>query len=110
MQDPHVDLAMFSIYSFYSREQIDRLIDIYFRGNCPEKLERKYTVMCRYAACCGATGANIRGIWSGFRRIFIETYRYAKEFYKSLPQECEERERIRVEDENRNRKRGKENA
>ena len=27
MQDPHVDLAMFSIYSFYSREQIDRLIE-----------------------------------------------------------------------------------
>ena len=33
MQDPHVDLAMFCIYSMYDREQTDRLIDIYFEGN-----------------------------------------------------------------------------
>ena len=30
MQDPHVDIAMFCIYSLYSKQQVDRLIDIYF--------------------------------------------------------------------------------
>ena len=31
MQDPHVDIAMFSIYSLYSKEQVDHLIDLYFK-------------------------------------------------------------------------------
>ena len=30
MQDPHVDIAMFCIYSMYDKEQVDRLIGIYF--------------------------------------------------------------------------------
>ena len=31
MQDPHVDLAMFCIYSLYNKRQIDRLIAAYSR-------------------------------------------------------------------------------
>ncbi|MBR3841133.1 MAG: NTP transferase domain-containing protein, partial [Erysipelotrichales bacterium] len=34
MQDPHVDIAMFCIYSLYIRKQVDDLIDIYFEGEC----------------------------------------------------------------------------
>ena len=30
MQDPHVDIAMFCIYSMYDREHVDKLIDAYF--------------------------------------------------------------------------------
>ena len=30
MQDPHVDIAMFCIYSLYEKEQVDRLIGLYF--------------------------------------------------------------------------------
>ena len=30
MQDPHVDIAMFAIYSLYNKEQIDELIGMYF--------------------------------------------------------------------------------
>ena len=30
MQDPHVDIAMFCIYSMYEKEQVDRLIGLYF--------------------------------------------------------------------------------
>ena len=36
MQDPHVDVAMFCIYSLYDKEKIDRVIDIYFEDMCPE--------------------------------------------------------------------------
>ena len=34
MQDPNVDIAMFSIYSLYNKNQVDRLIDIYFQNHC----------------------------------------------------------------------------
>ena len=30
MQDPHLDIAMFCIYSLYNKEQVDRLISLYF--------------------------------------------------------------------------------
>ncbi len=35
MQDPHLDIAMFCVYNDYQREQIDRVIDLYFDGSCP---------------------------------------------------------------------------
>ena len=34
MQDPHVDIAMFCLYSYYKRQQVDHLIDLYFEGSC----------------------------------------------------------------------------
>ena len=83
MQDPHVDLAMFSIYSFYSREQIDRLIDIYFRGNCPE--EDRTKIYC-YVSVCGLLWSNWceykRNLGVDFGEYSLRQYRYAKEFYK----------------------------
>ena len=30
MNDPHIDIAMFCIYSMYDKDNIDRIIDIYF--------------------------------------------------------------------------------
>ena len=37
MQDPHIDLAMFSIYAGYDKEQTDTLIDIYFDDKCTDQ-------------------------------------------------------------------------
>ena len=34
MQDIHLDIAMFCIYSMYNRQQVDNLIDIYFENKC----------------------------------------------------------------------------
>src|SRR5699024_11196975 len=50
MQDPHVDIAMFCIYSLYNQQEIDRLIDIYFDYNCSEEIRLK--IYC-YIASCG---------------------------------------------------------
>ena len=83
MQDPHIDLAMFSIYSFYDREQIDNLIDIYFEGECDDKTRIK--IYC-YVAICGLLWSN----WCEYKLMLdvefgeysIKQYRYAKEFYK----------------------------
>ena len=55
MQDPHVDIAMFCIYSLYDKSQIDRLIDIYFEGKCTEITRIK--IYC-YIAACGLLWSN----------------------------------------------------
>ena len=71
------------IYSFYSREQIDRLIDIYFRGNCPEEVRTK--IYC-YVSVCGLLWSNWceykRNLGVDFGEYSLRQYRYAKEFYK----------------------------
>lgn len=83
MQDPHVDLAMFSIYSFYSKDQIDRLIDIYFDSSCDRTTRIK--IYC-YVATCGLLWSNWceykLSLGVEFGEYSIRQYRYAKEFYK----------------------------
>ncbi len=83
MQDPHVDVAMFCIYSLYDKKQCDRLIDIYFDGEC-EKMTR--AKIYSYIAICGLLWSN----WCEFKRRMgvefgeysLRQYRYAKDFYR----------------------------
>ena len=83
MQDPHVDIAMFCIYSLYDREQVDRLIDIYFEGKCPQ--ETRIKIYC-YIASCGLLWSNWceykRNLGVEFGEYSLRQYRYAKEYYK----------------------------
>lgn len=82
MQDPHVDIAMFCIYSLYDKEQCDRLIDIYFDGACENDTRTK--IYC-YIAICGLLWSN----WCEYKRKFgvefgeysLRQYRYAKDFF-----------------------------
>lgn len=88
MQDPHVDIAMFCIYSLYDKEQVDHLIDIYFAGDdgkgiCPEQTRTK--IYC-YIAACGLLWSN----WCEYKaRLGVEfgeyslrQYRFAKDYYR----------------------------
>jgi thiamine kinase-like enzyme len=83
MQDPHVDIAMFCIYSLYQRSQVDELINIYFEGQCP--LETRIKIYC-YIAVCGLLWSN----WCEYKRCLgiefgeysIRQYRYAKDYYR----------------------------
>lgn len=83
MQDPHVDIAMFCIYSFYCKEQIDDLIRIYFKGVCPFEIQVK--IYC-YIAVCGLLWSN----WCEYKRMqgadfgeySLRQYRYAKEYFR----------------------------
>lgn len=83
MQDPHVDIAMFAVYSFYDREQIDRLIDLYFANHCTKAVRLK--LYC-YVAAAGLLWSNWceykgqRGI--EFGAYSTKQYDYAKEFYQ----------------------------
>lgn len=82
MQDPHVDVAMFCIYSLYEKEQADALIDIYFENRCTDELRAK--IYC-YIASCGLLWSNWceykRALGVDFGEYSLRQYRYAGEFY-----------------------------
>lgn len=90
MQDPHVDIAMFCIYSFYSKDQVDRLVDIYFENNCPMSIRLK--IYC-YIAVCGLLWSN----WCEYKRTLgvefgeysLRQYRYAKDYFHYVKKEME---------------------
>ena len=92
MQDPHVDIVMFCIYSLYdSKEEIDKVIDLYFENNCDQKTRIK--IYC-YVALCGLLWSN----WCEYKRQFgvefgeysLKQYRYAKDYYKIASKEIKE--------------------
>ncbi len=91
MQDPHVDIAMFCIYSLYSKNEIDNLIDIYFENNC--SLQTRIKIYC-YISQCGLLWSN----WCEYKkRLGVEfgeyskwQYRYAKEYYMIAQKMIEE--------------------
>lgn len=88
MQDPHVDIAMFCIYSLYNKIQVDRLIDIYFENKCAPTTRAK---IYAYIAMCGLLWSN----WCEFKRNLgvefgeysLRQYRFAKDYYRYAMQE-----------------------
>lgn len=88
MQDPDVDLAMFSIYSMYDKEQIDRLIESYYAEGVTK--ETRLKIYC-YVALCGLLWSNWceykRSLGVEFGEYALRQYRYAKDFYKLVEEE-----------------------
>ena len=94
MQDPHVDIAMFCIYSLYKEKQkIDRLIDIYFEGKCSRKNRIK---IYAYIALCGLLWSNWceykRQLGVEFGEYSIMQYNYARDYYKLASDEIKKLE------------------
>ena len=83
MQDPHVDIAMFCIYSLYDKRHVDSLIDIYFENHCTPEVRIK--IYC-YIAACGLLWSNWceykHQIGIEFGEYSLRQYRYAKEYYR----------------------------
>ena len=84
MQDPHVDIAMFCIYSLYTeREQVDRLIDFYFDRKCT--IQNRIKIYC-YVALCGLLWSDWceykRQLGVEFGEYSLMQYRYAKDYFK----------------------------
>lgn len=81
MQDPHLDVAMFAIYSLYEREQVEQLIDAYFVEGCSSEVRMK---IYAYIAISGLLWSN----WCEYKRLLgvefgeysLRQYRYAKEY------------------------------
>lgn len=96
MQDPHVDIAMFGIYSLYNRKQMDQLMDLYFEGNC--RIETRIKIYC-YVAVCGLLWSNWceykRNLGVEFGEYSLRQYRYAKEYYQIVQEELKKLEENR---------------
>lgn len=83
MQDPHLDIAMFCIYSLYDKQNCDRAIDFYFDNSCPKEIRLK---IYAYIATCGLLWSN----WCEYKyhlgvefgEYSLRQYRYAKDFYR----------------------------
>ena len=88
MQDPHVDIAMFCIYSMYDREHIDQTITLYFTEGCSHEVRLK---IYGYIAACGLLWSNWceykRSLGVDFGEYSLCQYRYAKEYYRIFQDE-----------------------
>ena len=96
MQDKHVDIAMFCIYSCFNKRKIDRTIDYYFGDEkCSKATKAK--IYC-YRATCGLLWSN----WCEYKQSqgieFADyswnQYQYAKRYYRyasKLIRELEEK-------------------
>ena len=86
MQDRYVDLAMFSIYSLYEKDEIDNLIDTYFKVGGEKTDESIRSRIYAYISMCGLLWSNWceykRGLGVDFGEYSLRQYRYAKDFYK----------------------------
>lgn len=86
MQDPHVDIAMFCIYSLYDKEEVDQLIDIYFEEAKEECSCNTRAKIYAYISVCGLLWSN----WCEYKaqlgvefgEYSLKQYRFAKEYYK----------------------------
>ncbi len=99
MQDPHVDIAMFCIYSLYNKRQVDRLIAAYFPEGCDDGTRIK--IYC-YISACGLLWSNWceykRSLGVEFGEYSLRQYRYAKEYHKIVQIELKKRESGGTED------------
>lgn len=97
MQDPHVDVAMFCIYSLYEREEVEKLIDIYFENKCPQDIRIK--IYC-YIAVGGLLWSNWceykRNLGVEFGEYSLRQYRYAKDYYKIVVEELSKMEESQI--------------
>lgn len=87
-QDPHVDVAMFCIYSLYNKRQVDRLIAAYFTEGCDDATRIK--IYC-YIAVCGLLWSNWceykRNLGVEFGEYSIRQYCYAKDYWQLVQDE-----------------------
>lgn len=90
MQDPHVDIAMFAIYAYYNRKQVDDLINLYFCNKCPK--DTRIKIYC-YIAICGLLWSNWceykKSLGATFDNYAQKQYQYAKDYYKIVQEELD---------------------
>ena len=92
MQDKHVDIAMFAIYSMYDKNQIDHLIDLYFAEEDGCDTVTRAKIYC-YVAACGILWSNWceykRNLGVEFGEYSLCQYRFAKDYYHYAVKEME---------------------
>ena len=85
MCDPIMDISMYSIYSYYTKSEMDELLKIYLqREPDSDEIKRLYI----YAAL----GGYLWALWTEYKQSFgvefgdygMRMYRYAKDYYNRL--------------------------
>lgn len=93
MQDPHVDIAMFCVYSMYNRQQVEQLITAYFPEGCKDEVRIKTYA---YISVCGLLWSNWceykRQLGMEFGEYSIRQYRFAKDYYQIVQKELQKLE------------------
>ena len=92
MHDPLIDIAMCGIYSYYSEEEMDRLLECYLERT-PSEEERfvtyAYAALGGFLWCLWAIYKSMEGV--EFSDYTIVMYHYAKQYYKKIQRElCSE--------------------
>jgi thiamine kinase-like enzyme len=83
MSDPLIDVSMFAIYSYYSKSQLDSILEEYLR----REASREETLRAYILA---ALGGFLWALWTEYKQSFgvefgdygMRMYRYAKNYYK----------------------------
>lgn len=90
LHDPDIDLALMVIYTKYTKDEIDWVIDTYYEGKCD--IETRIKIYC-YISICGLLWSNWCEYKSGlgieFGEYSLMQYRYAKDYYKIATEEME---------------------
>ncbi|MCL2865323.1 MAG: phosphotransferase family protein [Lachnospiraceae bacterium] len=91
MSDPHMDIAMFCIYSELKKADADRTIDAYFAENvCVEVIRRKIYAYMALGAFLWVLWATIRiGVGDRFEGYRSTQLALAREFYGYAVEGCE---------------------
>jgi CTP:phosphocholine cytidylyltransferase-like protein/thiamine kinase-like enzyme len=88
MCDPIMDISMYSIYSYYSRTEMDELLKIYLQRE-PDKNEMSRLYIY------SALGGYLWALWTDYKQSLgvefgdygMKMYRYAKDYYNILQKE-----------------------
>jgi thiamine kinase-like enzyme len=83
MSDPLIDISMFSIYSYYTKPQLDWLLEEYLQREALESEALRVYVLA-------AMGGFLWALWTEYKQSFgvefgdygMRMYRYAKDYYK----------------------------
>ncbi|MBO0477315.1 NTP transferase domain-containing protein [Vagococcus sp. DIV0080] len=90
MCDPHIDIAMFCIYSMFEKQQVDETINLYFNGM--QTNNEKIKVYC-YISVCGLLWSNWceykRNLGVEFGEYSLRQYRFAKDYFNYVIDEID---------------------
>lgn len=82
MQDPDLDLAMFAIYSGYTKKDVDHLLEIYYKNKYDNLTKTKIYLYMALAGLLWSNWCEYKGtLGIDFGQYSLDQYRYAKDFY-----------------------------
>ena len=88
MADPIIDVAMFSIYTYYSKEEMDKLLRLYLEREPTRQEEARLYMYVALAAFTWSIWTEYKqGLGDDFGDYAIEMYRYMKRYYRLLKKE-----------------------